>query len=173
MLTSPPARTVSVTPQAAANAALATYTTSAGYATGWFSDPIGLWVNSEQVDVAWSWASLFYCALPYSLSVSVPAYVNDGWTQTMNSLYPSWICTYPSYAASLSWGGSEFAIWQNPYWPPCYAQNAAAVAWYYPLSAEGDNTGQLLGNFTWYLSGPGFGCINLLTPGFNLVRTYN
>lgn len=48
--------------------------TSSGYTRGWFTDPVAIWVNSEQVDLSWIWTSPFNCAYLYSWSRSVPAF---------------------------------------------------------------------------------------------------
>lgn len=143
---------------------------SCGYSQGWYTDPVGIWVNSEQVNVCWNWYGIFSCAFPSSISAGVPASF-PGWNQTMNSLYPTWYCAPAPPVFASEYGGSEYAVWTNSVFPGCLG--ATATAYYYPLAATGNNNGYLVGNFAWALTGPGPLCIDMLTPHFQLVRTYN
>jgi hypothetical protein len=141
---------------------------SSGYAQGWFTDPPGFWVNSEQVNISWIWTSPFSCAYLYSYSRSVPASF-PGWLNASNVTYPIWNCvpTYPFPFSQM--GASTISHWQNNVFPLCLG--TPVHAWYNPITAYGDQYGNLVGNMSWSLSGPY--CINLLSPNFQLVRTYN
>lgn len=141
--------------------------TSSGYSRGWFTDPIAIWVNSEQVDLSWIWTSPLSCAYLYSWSRSVPASF-VGWFNVFNYTYPTQICTGQILPFSSA-RAETLSNWQNNVFPACLG--SPANAYYNTISVSGDNYGTLHGNMSWNLTGPA--CINLLTPNFQLVRTYN
>lgn len=147
--------------------------TSSGYAQGYFTDPPGIWVNSEQVNLSWNWYGINNCAFLYSLYETVPARFL-GWGKDYGFLFPQWSCApfipgYPLYSSRV--GGVEYAGWSNGIFPGCWG--GVARTFYSPLSASGDNLGRLYGNFSWTITGPGTLCINLLRANFQLVRTFN
>jgi len=147
--------------------------TSSGYAQGYFTDPPGFWVNSEQVNLSWNWFGMQSCAFIYSLYETVPSHF-PGWGKDYGYLFPQWSCLpffpgFPFYSSRV--GGLEFAEWSNAIFPGCLG--GVARTYYSPLSVSGDNNGRLYGNFAWTITGPGFLCINLLRANFQLVRTYN
>jgi hypothetical protein len=147
--------------------------TSSGYVNGYFTDPPGIWVNSEQVNLSWNWFGLSSCAFIYSLYERVPTYF-FGWGKDFGYLFPQWTCLpyfpgYPIFSSRV--GGIEYAGWSNGIFPGC--AGGIARTYYLPLSVSGDNQGRLYGNFAWTITGPGPLCINLLRANFQLIRTYN
>ena len=146
--------------------------TSSGYAQGWVTDPVGLWVNSEQINVSWNWSGVPQtCASLYSYSEGVPASF-AGWYKVYQSIYPITDCVSdPTTGVFYTEAGAGgYVNWQDDSWPGC---SSSANSYYWPIYAEGDNFGNLYGNYAWELTGNGVGCINLLTPNFQLNRTYN
>jgi hypothetical protein len=142
---------------------------SAGYMQGYYYDPVGIWVNSEQVNVVWNWFSPLSCAVLLNYWRSVPTYFY-GWYNVYASTSPIYTCAGSPIPFTQA-GGITYSNWQNNVFPGCLG--SPANAYYNPIYAYGDNYGNLTGRFSWALTGPGPGCINLLNPSYNLVRTYN
>ena len=150
---------------------------SAGYATGWFADPPGLWTNSEQIDLIWTWNGVQDCTTLNNMWRSVPAYVL-GWSNYYAYINPDQYCALrvcrpdgcnpdPQY---LGWsGGRLYSEWRNFVFPACYG--IEVDAFYSPIALRGKNDGSMIASMSWSLTGPS--CINLLTPNFRLVRTWN
>jgi hypothetical protein len=146
--------------------------TSSGYAQGWVTDPVKIWVNSEQINISWKWSGVPQtCASLYSYSEGVPASF-AGWYKVYQDVYPITECVYDSTTDVFytEAGGGAYVDWQDNSWPGC---TTAANSYYWPIYAVGDNFGNLSGDYAWELTGSGPGCINLLTPNFQLIRTYN
>lgn len=147
--------------------------TSSGYMQGYYYDPVGIWVNSEQVNISWIWTnSPIGCAALYSYSTGVPSSFPGWYTVSLSRYTINYCAANPPYGfTTTAEGAGLYANWQDNSWPGCLG--SPANAYYDPIYAYGNNSGSLYGDFSWVLTGPGVGCIDLLTPSYNLVRTYN
>lgn len=146
--------------------------TSSGYAQGWITDPPGFWTTSEQINVSWNWSGVPQtCASLYSYSEGVPSSA-PYWYKVSQSIYPITDCfTDPTTGLFYTEAGAgAYVNWENDVFPACLG--VPANAYYWPIYASGDNFGDLVGDFAWELYGPS-SCIYLLTPNFQLYRTYN
>lgn len=140
---------------------------SSAYAVGWWTDPVEIWVHSEQVDISWTWTSPFACAYLNSYSRSVPAQFL-GWSNVINYTYPIFTCSGGILPQSEV-GAATASHWKNSVFPACLG--GTVNVYYNPIRATGDNRGTLRGNMSWSISGPA--CQYLLSPNFQIVRTYN
>jgi hypothetical protein len=147
--------------------------TSSGYMQGYYTDPVGIWVNSEQTNISWIWTgSPIGCSSIYSYSDGVPSSF-PGWYMVSKLPYVISYCQAdPTTGFTTTASGYGLYVnWEDDSFPGCLG--SPANAYYEPIYAYGDNYGTLYGNFAWALTGPGAGCIDLLTPHYNLIRTYN
>lgn len=153
---------VSVSPDQAAG-----YYESAGYLYAYFTDPVGLTVNSIYVGL-----NPFYWTVPNLPPTQNPnpvAVTNDltyylsasGWSQTSASLG----------TAYFPWFYLQFyidAIFTNSVFPACLGGTVTAT--YNTASVFGYYNGQIGSGGSWTLAGP-VTCIYLLSPGFRVVQT--
>jgi hypothetical protein len=144
-------------------------TTSAGYATGYVTDPVGIWTSSEQANLNWAWGGP-NCATLVQIWRTVPASF-AGWNNTYHILsYPIDACDlYNNYT-----GGELWSNWENYVFPYCGQPYyfGSVDATYQPLSVSGTGLGVLNGEFSWQITGPLI-CVSLLNGNFQLVRTWN
>jgi hypothetical protein len=145
---------------------------SAGYARGWFTDPPGFHVNAQQNEIGWDWWGQYAPAYLYNYLTWVPElccywYQNAfvSWPTYYANQFPSW--PIPTWDSAV--GASAYAAWENDLFVGCLGY--PTDAYYAPITVEGTNLGVLRGNFSWALYGAP--CIYLLTPNFQVVRTYN
>jgi hypothetical protein len=104
---------------------------------GFFKDPVGLWVNSEEANINWGFNSSYAQLLAFWENIPTYAWYT-GWARSWLALY------YPTPNTSLQTGGLVTADWTN--YGFCFPWVVDA---YYNLSATGDYRGYLNGNFAW------------------------
>lgn len=145
--------------------------TSTGYVKGWFTDPVNIVVNSEQVDIGWQWWGQFAgCTVPGTSRGWSPAWWY-GWWRPYFDNYPTYMCAdIPGFGFFGTSGAATSSTWENDVFPACLG--IPTFVTYEPIEAQGDNLGNLYGDLSWGINGSPT-CIYLLTPNFQVVRTYN
>jgi hypothetical protein len=124
-------------------------------------------VNSEQANLSWLWRVIpAMCPSIYQAWRSQPTPPFVGWWNIELLAAPFSLC-----AATPPVGFQIFSQYEDQNFPLCYGSGDTTVyATYDNVAALGSANGVLSG--AWVLEVGGPPCINLLSPGYQLTRTY-